>query len=71
VAEGDFTNEGKQYPYRRALSEGDRRSAKGGARPRGPVLRRPGRGAFARAIGEARLGRIGFDQWFPRSRAAA
>jgi uncharacterized protein YbjT (DUF2867 family) len=36
---------------RRPLPEGGRRPASGRARPRGPVFRRPGRGALARAVG--------------------
>jgi len=35
----------------RPLSQGDRRSARGGGGQGGPILRRPGGGAFARAIG--------------------
>ena len=35
----------------RPLSEGDRRPARGRARPRGPILGRPGRGALAGAVG--------------------
>ena len=35
------------------LSKGGRRSARGRARPRGPILWRPGRGALARAVGRS------------------
>jgi uncharacterized protein YbjT (DUF2867 family) len=35
----------------RPLSKGGRRSARGRARSRGPILGRPGRGALARAVG--------------------
>jgi uncharacterized protein YbjT (DUF2867 family) len=38
---------------RRPLSEGGRRPACGRERPRGPILRRPGRGALARAVGRS------------------
>jgi uncharacterized protein YbjT (DUF2867 family) len=38
---------------RRPLSEGGRRPASGRERPRGPILRRPGRGALARAVGRS------------------
>jgi uncharacterized protein YbjT (DUF2867 family) len=38
---------------RRPLSEGRRRPASGGARPRGAILGRPGRGALAGAIGRS------------------
>src|SRR5262249_20839026 len=36
---------------RRALSEGGRRPAPGRVRPRGPILGRPARGAFAGTVG--------------------
>jgi hypothetical protein len=38
---------------RRPLFEGGRRPAGGRARPRGPILWRPGRGALARAVGRS------------------
>src|SRR5262249_10465900 len=38
---------------RRPLSEGGRRPAEGSRRPQGPILRRPGRGALARAVGRS------------------
>jgi hypothetical protein len=52
----------------RAISEGGRRPERGRARQRGQIVRRPGRGALAGAIGEARLGRI---EWLHRSQARA
>ena len=38
---------------RRPLSEGGRRPASGRERPRGPILRGPGRGALTRAVGRS------------------
>ena len=43
----------------------------GRARPRGPILRRPRRGALTSALGEARLGHIGLDEWLRRSQSKA
>ena len=57
---------------RRPLSEGGRRPACGRERPRGP--RYFGGRVEERSLvplGEARLGRIAFDEWLRRSRAAA
>jgi hypothetical protein len=56
----------------RPLSEGDRRPASGRQRPRGPIL---GGGRVEERslvpLGEARLGRIGLDEWLRRSQTKA
>ena len=44
---------GRRSTNRRPLSEGGRRPARGRARRRGPILRRPRRGALARAVGRS------------------
>ena len=51
---------------RRAPPEIGRRSARGGDRPRGPLLRRPRRETSLVPLGNARLGRIGLDAWLAR-----